>query len=93
MPAATQPYLVRLVTRIAILQRAFILHGDSQIEPLTRASLADSWSYTSPRYRAVSGKTVQLPSGHMIPLAKIFDRSLNVRTALKNLIAQSPPSE
>lgn len=81
--------LVRLITRIAILQRAFILHGDSQLEPLTRASLADSLElHESTISRAVSGKTVQLPNGHMIPLAKFFDRSLNVRTALKNLIAQ-----
>jgi RNA polymerase sigma-54 factor len=81
--------LVRLVTRIAILQRAFILYGDSQLEPLTRASLADTLElHESTISRAVSGKTVQLPNGHMIPLAKFFDRSLNVRTALKNLIAQ-----
>ena len=34
----------------------------------------------------VSSKTVQLPSGHIVPLAKFFDRSLHIRTALKQLI-------
>ena len=80
---------VRLITRIAILQREYILHGDEYLQPLTRACLADELHlHESTISRAVASKTVQLPNGHIVPLAKFFDRSLNVRTALKQIIAQ-----
>jgi len=29
---------------------------------------------------------VQIPNGHIIPLARFFDRSLHIRTTLKKLI-------
>lgn len=81
--------LVRLITRIVVLQREYILHGDEHLLPLTRASLADDLNlHESTISRAVGGKTVQLPNSHIVPLAKFFDRSLNVRTTLKHLIAQ-----
>ncbi|MCE1254173.1 MAG: RNA polymerase sigma-54 factor, partial [Anaerolineae bacterium] len=38
--------------------------------------------------RAVSGKTVQLPNKKIVPLSSFFDRSLNVRTILKDVISQ-----
>ena len=38
--------------------------------------------------RAVSDKAVQLPSRRIVPLAMFFDRSLHVRTALKQIIDQ-----
>jgi RNA polymerase sigma-54 factor len=38
--------------------------------------------------RAVSGKTLQLPSGRIIPLEKLFDRSLHIRATLRQIIAQ-----
>jgi RNA polymerase sigma-54 factor len=38
--------------------------------------------------RAVSSKTVQLPNRRIIPMSKFFDRSLNLRTILKNIIVQ-----
>jgi len=37
--------------------------------------------------RAVSGKAVQLPNRKIIQLSRWFDRSLNVRTALLQIIA------
>src|SRR3990172_2409396 len=81
--------VVRLIARIVVLQREYILHGDEYLQPLTRASLADELLlHESTISRAVASKTVQLPNGHIVPLAKFFDRSLNVRTALKQIIAQ-----
>jgi RNA polymerase sigma-54 factor len=38
--------------------------------------------------RAVAGKAVQLPSGRIVPLKKMFDRSLHIRTELCQIIAQ-----
>ncbi|HLE13876.1 MAG TPA: hypothetical protein VI776_03935 [Anaerolineales bacterium] len=88
--------LVRLMRRIAVLQREFILNGDECLQPLTRASLADELQvHESTISRAVSGKSVQLPSGHIVPLSKFFDRSLHVRAVLKTIIDQetSPLSD
>lgn len=79
--------IVRLMRRIAGLQREFILHGDACLQPVTRASLAQELEvHESTISRAVANKTVQLPSGHIVPLSKFFDRSLHVRTALKEII-------
>jgi len=81
--------LVRLMQRLACLQRRFILEGDAYLVPVTRAQLADELAlHESTISRAVAGKAVQLPNRRIVPLARWFDRSLNVRTALLQIIAQ-----
>jgi len=81
--------IVRLMQRLAVLQRKFILAGDAHLEPITRASLARELEvHESTVSRAVSNKAVQLPRGRIIPLSKFFDRSLHIRTALREIIAQ-----
>jgi RNA polymerase sigma-54 factor len=81
--------IVRLMQRLVIIQREFIIKGDAHLEPITRASLADELEvHESTISRAVSNKAVQLPSGHIVPLSKFFDRSLHIRTALRQIIAQ-----
>lgn len=81
--------LARLMTRVAVLQREFILQGDAHLQPLTRARLAEELEvHESTVSRAVSGKSVLLPNNRIIPLSKMFDRSLNVRTALRQIVAQ-----
>ena len=81
--------IVRLMQRLAVIQREFILHGDACLAPITRASLAKVLDvHESTISRAVSGKALQLPSGRIIPLAKLFDRSLHIRTVLRQIIDQ-----
>jgi RNA polymerase sigma-54 factor len=81
--------VVRLMREIVTCQRDFILKGDGYLRPLTRAKLAVELEvHESTISRAVSSKTAQLPNGHIIPLAKFFDRSLHIRTALKEIIEQ-----
>jgi RNA polymerase sigma-54 factor len=81
--------LVRLMQRISVIQRGYILHGDAYLIPLTRASLARELGvHESTISRAVSAKAVQLPNGHIVPLAIFFDRSLHIRTALKQIIEE-----
>jgi RNA polymerase sigma-54 factor len=81
--------IVRLMRRIANIQRKFIVNGDSHLQPITRAHLAEELKvHESTISRAVASKTVQMPSGHIIPLSKFFDRSLSVRTALKEIISR-----
>lgn len=80
--------IVRLMQRITAIQRNFILQGDAFLQPLTRASLAEELQvHESTISRAVAGKAVQLPNGKIVPLAKMFDRSLHIRTELRQIIA------
>jgi RNA polymerase sigma-54 factor len=81
--------IVRLMRSLAVNQREFILQGDKYLHPQTRANLAEELEvHESTVSRAVSNKSVQMPSGHIIPLSKFFDRSLQVRTALKQIIEE-----
>jgi RNA polymerase sigma-54 factor len=81
----------RLMQRIVSEQRAFILHGEKYLRPLTRASVALQLEvHESTISRAVANKAVQMPNGRIIPLANFFDRSLNVRTVLREMIEAEP---
>lgn len=83
--------IVRLMQMLAVLQKHFILSGDAHLKPVTRAAIADDLGvHESTVSRAVSGKSVQLPSGKIVPLAQFFDRSLHIRTALKKIIKDEP---
>ena len=77
----------RLLEKITLYQKAFINKGEKYINPMTRASLAKELGvHESTISRAVSNKTVQMPGGRIIPLAKFFDRSLGIRAELKEII-------
>lgn len=79
--------IVRLMQILAVIQRDYILEGSAHIKPITRSSLAQELGvHESTISRAVSGKSVQLPSGRIVPLSQFFDRSLHIRTALKQII-------
>ncbi len=81
--------MVRMMHHLAILQRDFILNGNRFLVPMTRAALAHRLGvHESTISRAVSTKTVELPEGRIIPIATFFDRSLPIRTAVKEIIAQ-----
>jgi RNA polymerase sigma-54 factor len=77
----------RLMARVAAIQKNFILNGEEELLPLTRAQLSKELDvHESTISRAVSGKSVQLPNSRIVPLSMFFDRSLNVRTILHNII-------
>jgi len=77
----------RMMFRLVMLQRDYILRGEKHLKPFTRARLSEELEvHESTISRAVSGKSVQLPSRRIVPLSSFFDRSLNVRTILKNFI-------
>jgi RNA polymerase sigma-54 factor len=77
----------RLMEVIAAEQRAFILGGDGDLRPLTRARIAATLGvHESTISRAVAGKCAALPDGRMVPLSKFFDRSLSVRDRVRHLI-------
>jgi RNA polymerase sigma-54 factor len=81
--------IVRLMQKLVVLQREFILYGDANLKPITRADLAEELNvHESTMSRAVSDKAVQLPNRRIVPLSIFFDRSLHIRTALKQIINQ-----
>ena len=81
--------MVRLMQNMVRIQREFIIHGDAYLKPITRAKLAIELDvHESTISRAVAGKAVQLPNRRIILLDKFFDRSLQIRTALRDLIEE-----
>lgn len=88
--------MLRLVRLLVREQRAFIIHGDAHLRPMTRAQMAQRLGVSeSTMSRAVAGKLVQLPTGRVIPMASFFDTSLPVRAVLRKLVAeeQKPQSD
>jgi RNA polymerase sigma-54 factor len=77
----------RLMKVLVTRQRQFILHGPRELIPMTRAEVAELMDvHESTVSRAVAGKSVALPDGRIIPLARFFDRSLPVRDRIKEII-------
>lgn len=68
-------------------QRKFIKSGDKSLQSMTRSEVAKTLDvHESTISRAVSGKTVQLPNGQIIPLSHFFDRSLSIRVVVREII-------
>ncbi len=81
--------ILRLMQRVAQLQRSFIVGGEKHLKSITRAQLAEELQvHESTVSRAVANKAVQLPNGRIVPLANFFDRNLNVRTVLCEIVAR-----
>lgn len=81
--------LQRLMEIIAVEQRPFILGDDGDLRPFTRSRIARTLGvHESTISRAVAGKSVALPNGRIVPLAKFFDRSLSVRDRVRVIVAQ-----
>ena len=76
-----------LLEQLVVLQKDYIVNGDKNMVPLTRAKIAEKLGlHESTISRAVSGKTIQLPNKKIVPLAIFFDRSLSLRTVIKEMI-------
>jgi len=81
--------MVRLMEVLVDLQGNFIRYGDSNIVPITRAQISKLLDvHESTISRAVANKTVMLPNKKVVPLSAFFDRSLNVRTIIKDLVKE-----
>jgi RNA polymerase sigma-54 factor len=77
----------QLMEKLVNIQKSFIIQGDTYLEPLTRAHIAEALDvHESTISRAVANKTVQLPNKKIIPLSTFFDRSLAVRAIMRNII-------
>lgn len=79
--------MCQLMETLVSKQREFILEGDRFLRPMTRAALADKIGvHESTISRAVAHKSVALPDGRIIPLARFFDRSLSIRDRIKEIV-------
>jgi RNA polymerase sigma-54 factor len=77
----------RMMKILVSEQRDFILHGPRHLHPMTRAKLAERLEvHESTVSRAVAHKSVALPDGRIIPLARFFDRSLPIRDTIREII-------
>ena len=77
----------RLVSRVVTLQREFIINGEKYLRPVTRAQISRELEvHESTISRAVANKAVQLPNKRIVPLASFFDRSMNIRSELKEIV-------
>lgn len=78
-----------LLEKLVVIQKDYITGGDKDMVPLTRAKIAQDLDlHESTISRAVSGKTIQLPNRKIVPLAIFFDRSLSIRTIIKEMIEE-----
>ncbi len=77
-------------------QADFLEQGPRALRPLTRAEVAGALGlHESTVSRAVSEKTIQLPGGCILPLSDLFDGSLPVKEAIRQLLSrkQEPLSD
>jgi RNA polymerase sigma-54 factor len=78
----------RLMQRLVVLQRDYLIEGEKSMAPITRAQISRELEvHESTISRAVSGKAVQLPNRKIVPMSSFFDRSLSARTVLRDIIA------
>jgi len=77
----------QLMERLVAIQKSYIIHGDTQLQPLTRAQIAEELDvHESTISRAVANKTVQLPNRKIIPMSTFFDSSLSIRAIMREII-------
>lgn len=82
--------LTRIGEFLLDYQRPFFDGGPRCLVPLTRAELASEMGvHESTISRAIADKTIQLPSGRIIPLGDLFDNSLGAKEAIRQLLAQN----
>ncbi len=81
--------LERVAAAAVERQKEFLRGAAAPLVPLTRADLAaDLGIHESTVCRAVARKAIALPSGRVVPFATLFDASLPVSSALRDLIAR-----
>jgi RNA polymerase sigma-54 factor len=77
----------RMMKILVTEQQDFILNGPQKLIPMTRAKLAERLEvHESTISRAVAHKSIALPDGRIIPLARFFDRSLPVRDRIREIV-------
>jgi len=83
----------KLISKLVSIQKDFILKGEKHLKPVTRVEVSKILKvHESTISRAVANKSVQLPDGRIIPLASFFDRSMSIRSLVKELIQNEDKS-
>ncbi|MHB0912626.1 MAG: RNA polymerase factor sigma-54 [Armatimonadota bacterium] len=81
--------LSRIADELLRYQKDFFLEGPFALKPLTKKELASRLGvHESTVCRATQDKTMQLPSGEVIPLDTLFDSALPVKEMVRQLSTQ-----
>jgi RNA polymerase sigma-54 factor len=79
--------LERIARLVVDRQAAFVRFGPQFLQPVTRARIAAELGLSeSTVSRATARKTVQLPSGRIVPFGNFFDPSLAVQEVLRTVL-------
>ncbi|MGV8027276.1 MAG: hypothetical protein AB2L18_12030 [Anaerolineaceae bacterium] len=79
--------ILRMAQILVEIQEQYIREGDKYLKPITRAEIAKKLNvHESTISRAVSSKTIQLTNKKVYPLSIFFDRSLQIRTEIKEIV-------
>lgn len=69
-------------------QADFLEYGARHLKPVTQAAVAEVLGlHESTVSRAISSKTVQLPDGRIRPIRDLFDASLPVKEAMRDILS------
>jgi RNA polymerase sigma-54 factor len=80
--------LRRIAEFLVFAQADFLERGPRYLKPLTQAEVAEKLGlHESTISRAISGKTAQLPDGRLRPLSDLFDASLPVKEAMREILS------
>jgi RNA polymerase sigma-54 factor len=79
--------ILRMAQILVAIQERYIREGDKYLKPITRAEIAKKLGvHESTISRAVSSKTIQMTNKKIYPLSVFFDRSLQIRTEIKEIV-------
>jgi RNA polymerase sigma-54 factor len=82
--------LRRIGEFIVAQQTDFFQHGPRHLQPMTRAAVAQALGmHESTVSRAVSDKILQLPDRHLLPLSTLFDASLPLKEAMRQVLFEA----
>lgn len=81
--------MLRVATYVMRRQEAFLRKGPRELQPLTRAQVAEALDlHESTISRATAGKYVMLPNRQVVPYATFFKAALSVQDVLRELVEQ-----
>lgn len=78
--------LRKIADELLIIQKEFFVKGTSALMPITKKELAERIGvHESTVCRATQDKSIQLPSGEVIPFDTIFDSALPIKELVRQL--------
>lgn len=78
--------LRKIADELLVIQKDFFINGTCDLAPITKKELAEKIGiHESTVCRATQDKSIQLPSGEVIPFDTIFDSALPIKELVRKL--------